>query len=128
MNQNYKNSSTYPGLQHGAPLHYFFHDANLKAFNGMEKDDEVKGEGNSYDFGARMNDSRLGRWLSIDKAFFGNPNQSTYSFCLNNPIKFVDPNGNWVVDENGNIVYTVLNPNQEYIQLKKKFMIKMAKL
>jgi hypothetical protein len=30
-------------------------------FNGMEKDDEVKnGKGNSYDFGARMYDSRLG--------------------------------------------------------------------
>ena len=29
------------------------------AFNGMEKDDEVKGAGNSYDFGARLYDSRL---------------------------------------------------------------------
>ena len=30
-------------------------------FNGMEKDSELKGSGNSYDFGARMSDSRLGR-------------------------------------------------------------------
>jgi len=32
-------------------------------FNGKEKDDEVKGSGNSLDFGARMYDSRLGRWI-----------------------------------------------------------------
>jgi RHS repeat-associated protein len=76
-------------------------------FNGMEKDDEVKGSGNSYDFGARMYDSRLGRWLSIDKAFSSYPNYSTYSFALDNPINFIDPTGNWIVDSQGNIVYTV---------------------
>jgi hypothetical protein len=31
------------------------------SFNGAERDDEVKGSGNSLDFGARIYDSRLGR-------------------------------------------------------------------
>ena len=44
-------------------------DAYRYGFNGMEKDDEIKGDGNSYDFGARMLDQRLGRWLSIDSKF-----------------------------------------------------------
>jgi RHS repeat-associated protein len=35
-------------------------------FNGMEKDDEVKGSGNSLDFGSRIYDARTGRWLSVD--------------------------------------------------------------
>jgi RHS repeat-associated protein len=35
-------------------------------FGGHEKDDEIKGEGNSLDFGARIYDPRLGRWLSVD--------------------------------------------------------------
>ena len=30
-------------------------------FNGMEKSDEVYGEGNAYDFGARIHDPRIGR-------------------------------------------------------------------
>ena len=63
-------------------------------FNGMEKDDEVKGIGNSYDFGARMYDSRVGRWLSIDKLFSKRPNQSQYSFVANNPIINKEIDGN----------------------------------
>ena len=35
-------------------------------FNGMEKDDEIEGEGNSYDFGARTYDPRIGRFKRID--------------------------------------------------------------
>ncbi len=34
-------------------------------FNDMEGDDEVKGHGNSYDFGARIYDPRVGRGLSL---------------------------------------------------------------
>ncbi|MEN9303960.1 MAG: hypothetical protein RL264_2389 [Bacteroidota bacterium] len=35
-------------------------------YQGSEKDDEMKGSGNSYDFGARIYDSRVGRWWSMD--------------------------------------------------------------
>ena len=35
-------------------------------FNGMEKDDEVKGVGNSYNTTFRQYDPRLGRWMSLD--------------------------------------------------------------
>jgi hypothetical protein len=34
-------------------------------FNGKEKDDEVKGEGNNLDFGARIYNSKFRRWLSL---------------------------------------------------------------
>jgi RHS repeat-associated protein len=62
-------------------------------FNGMEKDDEVKGSGNSYDFGARMYDSRLGRWLSIDPLAAKYPSMSPYNFVANSPILYTDPDG-----------------------------------
>ena len=32
----------------------------------MEKDNEVKGVGNSYDFGARLYNPKTGKWLSRD--------------------------------------------------------------
>jgi RHS repeat-associated protein len=62
-------------------------------FNGKEKDDEVKGSGNSLDFGARMYDSRLGRWLSIDQLAKQYPFVSPYIFVLNTPIQAKDPDG-----------------------------------
>lgn len=63
------------------------------AFNGKERDDEVKGSGNSYDFGARIYDERLGKWWSVDPKFKKYPGISTYNYTFNNPIIFVDPNG-----------------------------------
>lgn len=65
--------------------------------NGMEKDDEFKGNGNSYDFGGRILDSRLGRWLTVDPAYDLFPCESTYSFAGNNPTYYFDPNGKWKV-------------------------------
>ncbi|HWJ29919.1 MAG TPA: hypothetical protein VNS32_25490, partial [Flavisolibacter sp.] len=35
-------------------------------FNGKENDDEVKGEGNQQDYGMRVYDTRLGKFLSVD--------------------------------------------------------------
>ena len=62
-------------------------------FNSMERDNEVKGKGNSYDFGARMYDPRVGRWLSIDPMFSKQPGWSTYKAMLDNPIIYSDPDG-----------------------------------
>jgi len=66
-------------------------------FNGKEKDNEVKGEGNSLDFEARVYDPRLGRFLSVDNAFGELPGSSPYSHALNNPILLVDKDGNFPI-------------------------------
>jgi RHS repeat-associated protein len=71
-----------------------FNSAGYKyGYNTHEKDNEVKGNGNSLDFGARIYDSRSGRWLSVDPLASKYPAHSPYSYCLNNPIIFVDPDG-----------------------------------
>jgi len=64
-------------------------------FNGMEKDDEIKGSGNSLDFGARIYDSRVGRFLSLDSEARLYPSLSDYHFVRNNPILRIDPTGKW---------------------------------
>jgi RHS repeat-associated protein len=60
-------------------------------FNGMEKDNEVKGKGNSYTTQFRQYDSRLGRWLSTDPVT--HPQYSPYSAFDNNPVYYADPSG-----------------------------------
>ena len=62
-------------------------------FNGKEKNNEISGEGNSYDFGARIYDPRLGRWLSLDPSQAKYPYLSPYNAFDNNPIYFSDPDG-----------------------------------
>ena len=62
-------------------------------FNGKEKDDEVSGAGNDYDFGARIYDPRIGKWMSIDQLAAKYPQYSPYSFGANNPILVIDKDG-----------------------------------
>src|SRR5690554_1838820 len=62
-------------------------------FNSMEKDDEIKGQGNSYTTEFRQYDPRVGRWLSLDPLMAKYPNQSPYAAFNNNPIYFIDPDG-----------------------------------
>jgi RHS repeat-associated protein len=66
-------------------------------FNGKENDNEVKGAGNQLDFGARVYDSRLGKWLSVDPLTTKYPSLSPYQYALNNPTASVDPDGEDVI-------------------------------
>jgi len=63
------------------------------SFNNQERDDEIKGAGNSINFGARMYDPRLGRWLSIDPMASVFPSESPYVAFHNNPMYYPDPSG-----------------------------------
>ncbi len=66
-------------------------------FNGKRKDDEIHGAtGTSYDFGARLYDPRVGRWLSLDPDRGRYPSHSPYSFAINSPLWVMDPDGKWV--------------------------------
>ena len=76
-----------PGRSFTSPTGYRY------GFNGMEKDDEVNGANNSYDFGDRIYNPRLGRWLSVDPEFKKFSGDSPYSFAGNNPIFLVDEIG-----------------------------------
>ena len=63
------------------------------AYNGMETDPEVKGNGNSYTTEFRQYDPRLGRWKSLDPLKGKYPWMSPYVAFNNNPVFFVDPLG-----------------------------------
>lgn len=62
-------------------------------YNGMEMDNEVSGNGNSFTTEFRQYDPRLGRWKSLDPLMASFPWQSPYCAFDNNPVFFVDPLG-----------------------------------
>jgi RHS repeat-associated protein len=73
-------------------------DPNHYKFTGKERDSE-SGLDN---FGARFDASTLGRFMSPDGgAFhFANPQSfNRYVYALNNPLRFIDPDGNDPIDE-----------------------------
>jgi RHS repeat-associated protein len=63
------------------------------SFNGQEKDDQLKGEGNQLDFKFRSYDSRLGRFMSVDPLFRSYPWNSPYAFSMNRVIDGIDLEG-----------------------------------
>ena len=62
-------------------------------FNGMEKDDEIFRDGNAYAFEYRINDTRLGRFMSVDPLQVAYPWNSTYAFAENRVIDGIDLEG-----------------------------------
>lgn len=62
-------------------------------FNGQEKDDEVYGEGNLLDYGERIYDSRIGKFLSVDPLTSKFPMLTPYQIASNNPIWLFDLDG-----------------------------------
>ena len=53
----------------------------------------MQGQGNAYDLGARIYDSRLWRWMSLDPLMKVIPEFGPYNGFEDNPVVFVDPTG-----------------------------------
>jgi RHS repeat-associated protein len=62
-------------------------------FNGKENDNEVKGEGNEQDYGMRVYDPRVGRFLSVDPITSKYPELTPYQFASNRVIDGFDQDG-----------------------------------
>lgn len=91
-------------------------------YNGKEWQDELGL--NMYDYGARNYDPALGRWFSIDPLAEVSRRWSTYTYCYDNPIVFVDPDGMLATppidyfDASGNKIGTDGNQDD-----KRKFVV-----
>ncbi len=62
-------------------------------FNGKENDNEVKGDGNQQDYGMRIYDPRLGKFLSVDPISKDYPELTPFQFASNTPIQAIDLDG-----------------------------------
>lgn len=68
-------------------------DSYRYGFQGQEKDDEIKDEGNSINFKFRMYDPRLGRFFALDPLIHKYPWYSPYQFSGNKVIQFAELEG-----------------------------------
>ena len=67
-------------------------DAQSRRYNGKELD-KMHGL-NTYDYGARQYNPVTARWDRVDPMAEKKPWQSAYVYGRNNPLRFIDPDGN----------------------------------
>lgn len=87
-------------------------------FNGKENDNEV----NQQDYGMRIYDPRLGRFLSVDPIAKDYPELTPYQFASNTPIQAIDLDGLEAAGVGGGVSTTQLQSTTAGDQTGKGFI------
>ena len=92
-------------MGHMGPWYATVAPENKYLYNGKEFNEDYGA--NLYEYGGRFYDPATSRFISIDRFAEKYAFQSPYAYAANNPIKFIDVNGDsiWIATENGNLLY-----------------------
>ena len=83
-------------------------------YNGKELDSK-KGL-NWYDYGARHYDAALGRFTTVDPSAENYYSTSPFTYCLNNPLNYIDPLGTDTVDVK-DVDWNKFDPKKDVVAL-----------
>ncbi len=86
-------------------------------YNGKELDRE--GGWDAYDYGARMYDPAMGRFMTMDPMAEKYYSVSPYAYCGNNPVNRIDPTGMAVEHIEGGVRYTGEDAHKLLAYLRK---------